>query len=251
VFNVSVDTSPPEFIEIAPGPEDKQAGPSVEVSISVRDAVSGLNASRVQYRFGTQGEGTMGSWLPFTVRREGDRFIGNIILPFYPGKGNVIRFRAMDLVGNRGLSTVSIIWVNSPPVATISEPIPGVEYDDREEVPLSAEGTADPDGDELNYTWIMQGPDSRTIHGRDARMLLASGAYNLTLVVTDDLGSEDRASVTFVVVHTPPPRREERFDNLPLIILIAVVIATVLAFALFIRWRAADQAPPGEPREER
>ena len=75
------------------------------------------------------------------------------------------------------------------------------------QVTLSSEGTADPDGDRLQYTWRVATPNGpvRTYTGATSQISLRqAGAYTATLVTTDPAGASDTASVAIVAGNTPP-----------------------------------------------
>lgn len=235
-FIVYVDTTPPEFIEVLPGPEDKQPGVEVEVIVRVRDVLTGVDTSQFYFSSGTRGEGSFGDWNSIGLREDNDTFISHFMLFLETGQDNVIRFRAIDRAGNEVISHTSTIWVNSPPIAIISSPREGENLMDSEPIILRASGTDDIDGDALNFTWLLMGYDDALGYGESLEVHLAAGDYNLTLVVKDDIGAEDRITRTLIVEHDPP--RTESRDNDWLLVLLIVIGAVILSLAYLIRKRS-------------
>jgi hypothetical protein len=193
-FMVYVDATPPEFIEVLPGPEDKQPGVEVEIWVRVHDALSGLNTSQFFFSSGREGEGSFGQWNSIVLGEDNGTFIGHFLVFMDTGKDNVIRFRAFDGAGNEAISSTSTIWINSPPSAIISSPKAAEELLDSKEITLDASGSNDKDEDALNFTWQLEGSDDPLAYGEAAKVRLEEGLYNLTLIVVDDVGAESTES---------------------------------------------------------
>ncbi len=127
---------------------------------------------------------------------------------------------------------------NSPPVAVIASPEDGAFFLDTDLVLLSAEGTYDPDGGELNYTWKLG--DAPVAYGSEVNLSFSAGRYNLTLVVRDAGGAEGHASVLIVVDEWVPPHpTEDKVDPQVVYALLFLLIAVLLAlgYHLWRRWR--------------
>jgi PKD repeat protein len=87
---------------------------------------------------------------------------------------------------------------NLDPLADISVPSGGVRYTPDEYIPFSAEGSSDPEGDELSYLWSsdMDG----TLDTRAAfEKRLSTGYHNITLTVTDQYGGTDSTKIPLLV----------------------------------------------------
>ncbi len=245
-FAVVVDTTGPAFGDVSPAPDEKQPGTEVTVSVTVGDAIVGVNATTVMYRYSTQGEsGLKDDWQTVTAVLQGDgSYKAELSLTLVPGKDNVVQFKAMDLLGNGALTEVAVIWVNRMPAAAIESPTSDVLYMEGEEVLLSANGTSDPDGDELNYTWWAENGLEPVGYGKLLSALLVPGTYNLTLVVRDDVGAEDTVGVLITVEEFIPPRTSDGDNGWWLIIVI--LIAAVGAAAGYYAYRRRRTFEPVE-----
>ena len=236
-YRVRVDSTGPEFIKILPLPGDKQADRQVMVTVSIKDELSGVDSNRLYCSYGTESEANSDEWLDVELVQEGDTFIGKIILMLEKGKSNLVSFKAYDMAGNEHVSNPSTIWVNSPPIAHISSPAEGEYWDDMSPVVLNASGTEDPDGDSLNYTWMLEGYSGPLAYGLACEVTLTTGNYNLTLVVKDDVGAEDRITRTLIVEHNPP--RTESRDNDWLWVLLIFFVAVILSLMYIFRKRSS------------
>ena len=234
--HLAVDTTGPVFGTVHPGADEKQPGPEVLVSVTVSDAVVGVNGSLLEYRFGTDGEGSMGEWsrVPMVALVNDAGQGAEVSIAFAPGVDNVVQFRATDLLGNGATSPVASIWVNRAPAAGISSPVGEEVYTEREGVPLNGTPSSDPDEDDLNYTWYHDLQAEPVGHGRLLDVELPVGTYNVTLVVTDDAGAQDTTSVLVTVERYVPPSTET--SSAIWWILLVIVLAAV-AGAAFIIWR--------------
>lgn len=233
-YTVWVDSTPPAF-DLSPGSEDKQEGPWVEVSVTIVDELSGVNASSVICRCRPEG-GAFGQWTAVEVTLADGEAVGTVPLDLRPGRGNLVQFRASDMVGNAGESGDHAVWVNGPPTARISSPSEEGSYDDSGPLLLSANGSEDPDGDRLEYTWYVSGNSSAVGRGSEIHRLLGPGEVEITLVVVDDMGAEGSASVRITVEHVEPPGVTGEEDGFPWVLLI-VVIALLLSAVAIVRWR--------------
>jgi hypothetical protein len=234
-FRIVVDTEGPLFLNITPGPDEKQGDTNTMVTVEMHDNISGLDPSRVQFRYGTHGNESLGEWTAMLVRNESGLFVGDVALAFAKGNDNVIQFRATDLVGNVGQTDVRSIWINSNPIALITHPVKGQGYPESNRILLSANGTSDLDSDELDFSWFLNGSDEPIAFGIVTYVVLAPGHYNITLVVADDMGAEDMTVVGFMVEPPPPPPRVEANDDDVLIyIILLIVIVVVLATSVYV-----------------
>jgi len=229
---LAVDTTGPVWGSATPGPEEKQPDGEVTVTVTLSDAIAGVDLTSVQYRFGTEGTASWGAWQAVTASPSGDGFRVEVAITFAPGRDNVVQFRASDVLSNAAESEVASVWVNRAPTAAIESPVGTEVYRDRDEVTLNASGSDDPDGDALNYTWYIDLQVDPVGHGRVLEVNLPVGTYNVTLVVTDDDGAQDTTSVLVTVERYIPPSTNTAgvlWWLLLLIIIAVVLLATFVA----------------------
>ncbi|MGD9130749.1 MAG: PKD domain-containing protein [Candidatus Bathyarchaeota archaeon] len=109
--------------------------------------------------------------------------------------------RVIDNYGAFGFKTDSIIVKNRPPVAVLDTS--SAILDKEEVVTFNASRSYDPDGYIVDYSWDFG--DGKTATGVTAsHSYPASGAYTVTLTVTDNDGATDSISVTKTVRNKSP-----------------------------------------------
>ena len=212
----------------------------VDVSVSVRDVLSGLDPALFSFRHGTDGNQSLGDWSALEVLLTIDGiYTGIIKLEFIPGRTNVVEFRAFDLAGNVAMFGPFHVWINRPPDARISQPVDGDSFNGLENIALNSSGTTDPDGDVLNYTWTIEGSDIPVGHGSLVVIHLPPGIHNITLVVMDDQGAEDRRSVQVTVERQPTPTTASMDEDwLLLAFLIIAVVVLIMVYIMRTRSRS-------------
>ena len=240
MYRITLDLSPPEFMDVYPSPSDRQTSERVRVTFTITDPSSGVDPQRVWYRYGTAGRASLGEW----HRIEGSSFEGTfsscVVIDLSKGDLNVIQLRAWDMAGNEGTSNLTTIWVNRDPSAVIRLPAKDSDYDDKERIPFSAIGSLDADGDALDYTWAVNGTMELVLHGLNASALLPAGAYNLTLTVRDEYGATATASSGFIVQVSPSPKiRSEDSSAAWRIVLVLVLIGAVMGSIAYASRRRA------------
>ena len=240
-YRLRVDATGPEFQLISPDPDEKQPGPSVNITIELWDHVSTLNQDTVRYRFQNVGSERFTSWLPLEVGPVADRFTATLSLNLTPGHYNVVEFKALDLAGNTGTLRTTV-WVNSAPVAVLEAPIDGGLYNGTLPIAISANGTSDLDGDVLEFSWFVDGDEDPSASGLHSNVTLYAGEHELTLVVIDDMGATDLVAITISVFgppeppEPPPPEspsRQSIIDDLWLVLLVLALVigaSTVYVF---------------------
>lgn len=230
---LTVDTTGPEFGDVTPGPDDKQPGNEVEVTITITDAISGIDTDSIAVRYGTEGQGSLGEWQDVYY---GNPLTGTVWMnfTFVPGVENVVEFKAADILGNEATSAVATIWVNRAPLAFIKSPTSEEVYRENDPVTLNGTLSSDADGDALNYTWYHDLQVDPIGYGRLLDVNLPVGIYNVTLVVTDDVGAVDESSVQVTVEEYIPPSTET--SSVLWWVLLVVVLAAVMG-ASFIIWK--------------
>ncbi len=235
---LTVDTTGPEFGLVSPDPMDKQPGNEVTVTVTITDATTNVQPGSAKVRYGTEGTGSMGDWEDVTIVSDGQgTWTATLAILFAPGVDNVVEFMATDVLGNEASSTVGNIWVNRAPLADIKSPTSEEVYSENEPVSLNGTLSSDPDDDDLNYTWyhdLQVGPIG---YGRLLEADLPVGTYNVTLVVTDDMGAVDQTSVQVTVEEYIPPSTET--SSVLWWVLLVVVLACVGA-AVFFMWRRRE-----------
>jgi hypothetical protein len=207
---LTVDTTGPEFGVVTPGSDDKQPGTMVTVKIIVSDAIVGVNGSAVKYAFGT--EGKLGEWMTAPTGPSGGAgqgtYLVEVEIEFAPGVDNVVAFQAFDRLDNGMTSETFTIWVNRAPNAFIKSPVSTEIYMENDPVTLNGTLSSDPDEDDLNYTWYSDMQVDPIGYGKLLDVDLPVGTYNVTLVVTDDVGDTDELSVLITVDEYIPPTTE-------------------------------------------
>ena len=240
-YGLTVDTMGPEFVSVLPPSGERQAEPTVAFTIVIRDAIAGVDITAVRYRYGTAGPQSLGGWSRMPVERSEQGYTGTVLIDLARGPDSVVQFRCVDRVGNANESAVLSIPVNMLPDAVITGPLDGSEHPADERVDLDASGTKDPDGDALNYTWLLDGSDAPIAWGVEARVRLPRGEHNLTLVVRDAMGGEDRQTVHIDVVEPGSP--SWLVGGCSATVLIVVIVAALATIYIF-RKRIAP--PPDE-----
>jgi hypothetical protein len=238
-----VDITPPVILEITPGQNEKQESPEVDIYTSIEDNYSGV-AQNLSYRFGISGVNSIGEWTMIESQNDDSEFTFTVL--FERGNTNVIQLRAEDLAGNSALSDFHTIWVNSRPVAVISFPVDGTLLMDIEELELNATNSSDPDGDPLDFEWLMD--DVVLGSTMVSRHQLPVGTHSITLLVRDDMGAEDSTTVTVTVEEWVAPHTEEPNPNwvLPVLLFISVMMIVVVVTTIRMRKTREGPSPPND-----
>jgi hypothetical protein len=233
---LTVDTTGPEFRNFTPASDEKQANGLVQVSITLQEYISGLDGDSVKYRFKVSLDDPWGEWLDAeeVTNTPPSDHLAQATIQLEPGMENIIQFKASDMLGNEAVSSESTVWVNRAPHAYIKTPTSDDVYRDNEVVTLNGTLSSDPDDDQLNYTWYHDLQVDPIGHGRMLDASLPVGIYNITLVVSDDVGAVDEISVLVTVEKYIPPTTET--SSVIWWILIIVVLASVMG-AGFIIWK--------------
>ena len=244
-FRIGVDTKGPKFLEIQPEEGVVQPWPEVAVTVTIADHMSGLDRERVKYKYGTSGESSVGAWNGLPVFEVEGGFQGTVAIALARGRSNFVQFRCFDLVGNGNVSEAVNIWVNMLPVGNIHSPRRGSTLFLDRPLTLSGEGSVDPDGDDLEFMWYIDGESTPIAQGKEEEVRLSKGSHTIVLVVSDPYGAEDRVSVE---VDVREPRVELPWSNswLVLILLVIIVVSIVLGW-LYLRVHQ-DEPIPGDDR---
>ncbi len=112
-----------------------------------------------------------------------------------------VTLRVFDGNGAFGSKTASILVKNRPPVADLDTS--STIVDKEELVTFNASGSYDPDGYIVDYSWDFGDGDTAT-GVTVSHSYPASGAYSVTLTVTDNDGATDSVTVTETVRNESP-----------------------------------------------
>ncbi len=99
-YPIIVDTEDPVFTEPVPSAETVSATENVTVGITIEDAISGVNASTIEYTISVTGGTYWTDWLPIYGLIDGNSVVTSIELLFSNGTQNMVKWRAFDLAGN-------------------------------------------------------------------------------------------------------------------------------------------------------
>jgi hypothetical protein len=234
-YSVRVDTEGPEFVEVLPHEGEVQADPEVTVMASVLDDFSGLDAAKVQYRYSMTGEEGWGTWMPLEVELVEGMYMGSVDLDLARGRSNLVEFRATDVVGNSATTGPLYIWVNRLPVThiTVANGIDNITAG--EPFLVTAEGSLDPDGDQLIYEWYIDDSTEPSGKGWETTLILGHGEHGLTLRIRDSHGGMAESEVTLTVKKSD----DEHGVKNPYWgwVIVLVVVITLLISALYVRYR--------------
>jgi hypothetical protein len=99
-FRVKVDLHEIEFNNPYPGFEDVQANNQVTCQISIKDPLSGVNLTSIQYRKSVKWKNNYSPWESVFLNEVMDQIQCSIDVTFPNGNDNYIQWRAYDLAGN-------------------------------------------------------------------------------------------------------------------------------------------------------
>ncbi len=125
-FTLGVDGDAPAFLDPVPDDVDWQSTNDVLVSITATDVpTSGVDASSLEYSYSVEGPSGFGSWTTASLSTTvvGPEVEGLVTVSLPDGTNNIIRWRALDLVGNVGESGQFVIRVDTRNVS-FTDPFP-------------------------------------------------------------------------------------------------------------------------------
>jgi hypothetical protein len=95
----------------------------------------------------------------------------------------------------------------------------------------------DPDeNDVLGYAWLIDGVAVPGATTGLINVTLAEGFHNISLVLTDDVGTHGTANVMVYVEAVAPPRlREDGWPLLPIAVMLLIVILALLGVYILRR----------------
>lgn len=126
-----------------------------------------------------------------------------------PGKDLVLTLLVQDTGGLTGQDIVVITVEpgNRPPTATITTPVNGGAYSERNEIEFNGLASIDPDGDFLTYSWDLSeadGPSYTASKQSKFSLDLSEGQYSVSLTVEDPDGESSSTTHSFTVTNLPP-----------------------------------------------
>ncbi len=143
---------------------------------------------------------------------DGSTAEGEIVSHTYAASGTyTVRLTVSDINGQTGEDTATVV-INQPPSAVISTGDMTLTLG--ESVTLGSDGTQDPDGTVVSYSWNT-GDGSSAEGASITHTYAAEGVYTAVLTVTDDQGTTDSDSVTLTVTAPPnsPPEADAGSDQ--------------------------------------
>jgi predicted transcriptional regulator len=99
-YRVMIDTLPVEFIKPFPENDDISLIDEFDVGISISDATSGVDASKIEYSISYDYGFTWSSWRHVSGVNDGSDVNVKLTLKFPNGTANRIKWRAKDIAGN-------------------------------------------------------------------------------------------------------------------------------------------------------
>ncbi len=205
-INIWVDTEGVSFSNPTPPQSDMPLEePYVISTITLTDSGSGVFGPSIYYSYSTGDLKHYTGWISANVKIINNTIVASTApLLFEPGTTNYIKWRAKDVAGN-GYTysedypiTIKPRVKNHKPVVVIKSPVMNALYKTSDTITFSSEGTYDPDGDELKYSWFSA--DWKLLSTEPTfSMKFTEGVHVVTLKV-DDGEFNISAAVTFTVM---------------------------------------------------
>ncbi|MCD6382909.1 MAG: FG-GAP repeat protein, partial [Thermoplasmata archaeon] len=227
-INVWVDTKEVSFSN--PTPPQSQMPleePYVVSTITITDTGSGVYGPSIYYSYSTGDLRHYTGWMSANIKIVNNTIVASTApLLFEPGTTNYIKWRAKDVAGN-GYTysedypiTIKPKVVNHKPIVVIKSPAMNSLYKTTDTITFSSEGTYDPDGDELKYSWYSADWELLSTEPTFS-MKFPAGVHVVTLKVDDGEFNMSMA-VTFTVMvavedldidHDGIPNRNDTDDD--------------------------------------
>ncbi|UCH89557.1 MAG: SBBP repeat-containing protein, partial [Thermoplasmata archaeon] len=130
VYRILVDTEDVTFSNALPLGFDISPTEEVEISITISDTTSGVNASTIEYAVSNDKGKTWGAWQVVEGLNNSMNVNVNLTLTFFNGTDNMIKWRASDIAGNGpaesscyGINVNTWIPEMIPEVTLLSPPV--------------------------------------------------------------------------------------------------------------------------------
>jgi hypothetical protein len=124
-YRILVDVTHVTFTDPTPSSDIFQINESVECGISIKDELSGVNASSIEFSTSTSGIWGYGDWQSAKQFNNSNIINCSVTPTFVEGTDNYIRWRAMDIAGNGYHISEDCqikIKLNKPPTTTLISP---------------------------------------------------------------------------------------------------------------------------------
>jgi hypothetical protein len=232
-------------------PNGPQKDPDIQVQLSGTDPNSvGLSDGDIEYRVAnvtTRASLDWSEWNELGGSEWGDAVPGAEPFLFHgePGKAYRFRYRVRDRAGafSDFAESANITRINRPPKALMTAPengTVGIGID------LSANSSADPDGDRLDFYWDFG--DGSADHGKSVTHIFSKGkTYTVTLYVDDSLEniSVQKEIIIRSVISSASPISGSSWVD---ILVILIVVAVVAGLAVVMRRKKAPAHAPQRVR---
>ncbi len=238
-YMVNVDTTPPQAMlgNVDRVHEDDETA-TYRIWLGIQDAASGLDTGSVLVNYGEDKANLISDWTPVTVTEETDGYSAIIDITVPSFMAPVLGIKARDTAGNEMEMYSTPIHVNRPPVAVIESPLDGSIHVEGEAIFLSSNGSFDPDGGSISFSWRIEdanGTDnlSRQLVEPEGVIDLPAGIYVIRLTVIDSKNVVNMTAVGITVEPAPGPRVKPT-EDFPYLLFLLVLLASVSAVAFYI-----------------
>ena len=269
---IKVDITPVTFGSPVPSEDETFTETSVICGITVSDCGSGVDGRSIEYCRSFYGDHSslFVNWTPAGSSLMKDEIEVLLELEFEPGRDNYVKWRAGDIAGNgMSYSKPVRLSINSAPVPCIGSPLDDSENEGGVPVRLSANGSLDPDGDELAFYWEVRNASTKNVvfgaNGRNVETsILAEGAYRVILWVDDGSGQNISTKIDMTVLAVrdtggggmgggtnediPELGPSGGFPLIPILIICAVVfILTLIGILIAVRRKKRNKKGKAVP----
>jgi hypothetical protein len=244
----SVDTSPPEYTDFTPRPDQLSETDSITVTFVIIDHGTGIGDDQVAYRIWLPTTGAWTDWDLVDIGPGGNRVEVTMDLEFPEGESRY-QVRCHDVAANGPvLSDEHPIRVNSRPVVVVLSPQDGAKFNEGDLVTMDATASSDPDpGDTLYYSWFSDLDGLMSTSGRVQIATLSPGAHRISVMVTDGVEGHEVGRYMNVTV-LPEPETVTPEADIPWFVWMIVLIVVMATVAVVWDHVHKRQRPP--PPEE-
>jgi len=276
IYRVQVDTTPVEFSDPLPDPGKVHISVSQIVGITIKDSGSGVEPSTIFYSLSFDGGSTWEQWTSADLSKVTDPSTVKVMktLDLPASRDIFVKWKVSDVAGNERISEPFNIQIDAPPIARINSPSEGELFNTSSSVFFDAGTSFDPDGDDLAYSWNIEGKLHTTI---TYETILSLGLHSIGLTVTDSYGLSSFAIVNITIVKievsvhdvndsdpsddgiddgipdggdgTGEGEKSEGDDdnNLWWLILIAIIVIACILILLLVKKKKPEEQQPQQP----